>query len=1284
MTTVRKLLISSVIAVLSACAASLTVAEAAPRPLPPDHPGQVVGTAPPAPAAVPEQDRDRVLGTGWRTSGDRAWTTSGDGAGFHVLVADAADGYAWRTLTTLVEQGFETDRWVGNACRAGAGRTLAVTYAPRAFTNRPELFERGAFTALVDLDTGAVTKLDVLSTLAYYSPGCGVADTVLFTQVGDTRTRVLPVNAATAAVSAPVVVDGQLTSAVPTASGIVAADAGRLVRVAPDGSRDTLATTAAVPFELKPDVDGGVVFLDHKGDRATVHRVDPATPPRGRTPELAEGSLDRVGLTGDSGIVHITGDARTKNSLPRPVRKLEVPEGAEVVGDLVLTEVTSTRSPDAEPTDARRVVRVEALSLRTRQTTAFDVTPARPPQQEPTPALDSATGARITAAGSSSDPVEAERTCSVPRNDSRNQVMQPKPRQVEWAVDQAITASLTVARPANWKNLGMPGYVPQGYFPPLPLVGGGRVPAQVFLGVLAQESNLWQAPGSVLPGVTGNPLVGNYYGLDLYDGDPGNDWTIRWEDADCGYGVAQVTDGMRRTAPGAGPTAQQRAIALDFAANVAAGLRILQDKWNQTRADGLVLNNGDPAMIENWFYAVWAYNSGYHPRSQAASNAGAWGVGWSNNPVNPNYPANRRPFLEYSYGDAAHPQDWPYPEKVMGWAGHPVEVLESPGKLVQGYRAAWWNGGDDLGPANRARVKPPVAQFCDASNDCVPGQPVTPGTPAGPCGHRDSAGQYDYKCWYHQPSTWKADCAYSCGNELLRFYPGYAYQDDGTAYPPACGLTGLPAGALVVDDQPDDVPSVRPGCPRAFANQGAFSLDFGADAGGHYPSKVDFHQLGAGFGGHFYYAHTRTAGLRGGSMRVTGTWTLNRSLNGWARVFVHVPDHGAHTQQAAYEVDLGTGVRTRVLLQRTMANTWVSLGSFPFAGTPRVRLSSVTHDGDDGEGQAESEDIAYDAVAFQPLPGKPADIVVSLGDSYSSGEGASVAGGTDYYPETDNNGAVASAQNACHRSRHAWSRKGRLADSGSSIGQRADSWDVTLDHHLIACSGAETENLLPEHSTPDKPRNAFGDSGRGQYGEVSQLDKGFLDEDTTLVTLSIGGNDARFGDVLKFCFTVINCADDRLSSDAEALRQAEPKRITEQVKPSVRTVVEQIRRKAPAARIVLMGYPRLFELSAACVIGVDSNEAQWMNDMADQLNTALSQVAAEAGVHVGFSDPRDEFTGKGVCGSPESIRNIVGPWNRTPGEKPLAEPSQQSFHPNTDGQVLYAASLDSTLREFGM
>ena len=92
-------------------------------------------------------------------STDRAWTTAGDADGFHLLVADAADGYRWRTAATLSEPGVETDQWIGNACVTGSGRRAVVVYAPRTFTNREALFDRGGFTAVVDLRHGVVRKL---------------------------------------------------------------------------------------------------------------------------------------------------------------------------------------------------------------------------------------------------------------------------------------------------------------------------------------------------------------------------------------------------------------------------------------------------------------------------------------------------------------------------------------------------------------------------------------------------------------------------------------------------------------------------------------------------------------------------------------------------------------------------------------------------------------------------------------------------------------------------------------------------------------------------------------------------------------------------------------------------------------------------------------------------------------------------------------------------------------------------------------------------------------------
>ncbi|WP_157878908.1 hypothetical protein [Streptomyces sp. CT34] len=175
-------------------------------------------------------------------------------------------------------------------------------------------------------------------------------------------------------------------------------------------------------------------------------------------------------------------------------------------------------------------------------------------------------------------------------------------------------------------------------------------------------------------------------------------WGINWDKADCGYGITQITDGMRvrgKEKPEEGPltTLQQQAAALDYTANIAAGVNILADKWNVTHKDGLTVNGGNPKYLESWFFALWAYNSGYYPKAEADKNGGKWGVGFTNNPANPLWKANRLPFLKSpsggdSYKDAAHPQDWPYQEKVLGWAARPLEALESPGTMVHGFRAA--------------------------------------------------------------------------------------------------------------------------------------------------------------------------------------------------------------------------------------------------------------------------------------------------------------------------------------------------------------------------------------------------------------------------------------------------------------------------------------------------------------------------------------------------------------------------------------------------------------------
>ncbi|MBG0825879.1 hypothetical protein HS048_34960 [Planomonospora sp. ID91781] len=1257
----------------------------------------------PAPAEVESAQRQQVLGSGWKESKDRAWTTSSDASGFHILVADKDQGYMWRTAATLSEPGFDADMWIGNACVTGSGKRVVVAYAPRTFTNKPDLMVRGAFTAVVDLQSGQVDKLKTRSSLAYFSPGCGTGETAVFTQFASeakNASRLIAVDADRGRLRKPIELTGQVTSAVPVGDYFIAADSARIVKINSLGERETIATTSQTPFLLSPDAEGGVVFMERKLDgtgsppRGLVKRVraaEIARPGSVKTelPVLADGVLHEIDLTRSSdGQVFITGDTSPLQNLPKPVRWLEgTPKDTRATtrGEALVTETSWVDVKDSRGSggeiDAPRPAKIRLSVPETRQATEFEVTPGtrtvgpRVEGGESSPLLTAAADGTI----------DQNATCAVPRNSTVKHAYQPKPRQVEWAVNQAITGNLNkhISRPNNWKGLGMAPYQPQTLFPLKQLSGGGRVPSQVMLGITAQESNMWQASRVVMPGATGNPLIGNYYGVAYTpDGQQTDPWAIDYTRSDCGYGVTQVTDGMTKV--GTMSQLQKDAIALDYTANIAAGVNILIDKWNQTRTEGLTVNDGDPQWAENWFFALWAYNSGYYPKGQASQNKGKWGVGWTNNPANPLWKSNRTPFLEGvsggdDYSHAAHPQDWPYQEKVLGWAGRPLFAAESPGTMIAGFRPAWWSTTED-----RTKVKPPVDLFCTTANECDPSK-ISPNDQNQP--GLGACQRADLYCWWNQPVSWKICSAGHCAYELLRFNDTYGEQADGISYPPNCSTAGLPGNALIIDDVPDNTPMHRPndctGPPKATS--GSFSFDFHTDS-----ARVDLHQIGAGYSSHFWFTHTRLDGAYGGRLKTTGTWTLNNSMDGWTRVLVHLPDHGAHTQQARYEIDLGDGTfsRHRYINQKRKANNWVSLGVYRIKGTPRVRLGSVTEDGDG------SEDVAWDAVAFQPLPGKPKHIVAVLGDSYTSGEGAG-----SYYAETDTDHGDAQRWNACRRSKNAWARKIVLPNTAGPLGALTDSWSTEAELGFVACSGARTYNVWDAAFSATRQ-----DFSEGQFHEINQMRSGVLSADTTLVTITLGGNDeAAFTKAVRECALPhpSDCSEDTtFLSRYKGL-------LDNSIIPRIETTLREIAAKAPNAQIVLMGYPELFSRTVKCSssLYVYMPEAAALAELVnyagtkqktlvDSLRTGPSKLKIE------YADPVPTFAGHGGCDSDEWINMVVkGPVGDGDfhEEDPVSQAngtcaweilpeiclSRESFHPKAVGTTGYAQVMQTRLAQIG-
>ncbi|MCX4853786.1 hypothetical protein [Streptomyces canus] len=1000
----------------------------APAALAVPHAAPARGPGKPAPSGR-VNNPDKKLGKGWKASKDRAVTAAADITGLKILVADSAQAYTWKTAAVLSEPGMPADSWIGNQCVIDHDHA-AVVYAPRSFTNKPDLMQGGAFAAIADLATGAVTKLPFTASLAYFDPSCNpdthTASFTAFRGMNDpatTKTRVVTVNI-TGEVLGSAVTKGEVTSAVPVKDGAVAALGRHLVHLDRSGKVRNLLTAGGLPYDIQPVKGGKIAFVERDGSRRARARVwnghgAAATVASGElggfdlqrggsTQVFLTGQVTETPRTGGSGITRLHAPADTdistlgrlavdpvltpgmRSGLSRIENAGKGFTGAEPAPQDSPVQAAGVRAADAPVTVTSTATgtgaKISQPVTKAMETTGQDrLSPALTTGSAP--ASGSGTHTQLTRSAAvtsivSHDPTDPDRWCSVSRNDVGAQALQPTPNQVEWAVDMAVRGDLRASylRQGGYRNqTGLSSIDPQGLFPPPTLTGGGRIPANVMLGIMAQESNLWQAESGAIPGQMGSPLaaVDGYYGHQADPGNPDAYWNINWDKSDCGYGVGQVTDGMRlagheKTGETSLSPALQKAIAVDYATNIAASMKILADKWNEVHADGqkVTVNNDDPARVENWFTAVWNYNLGFNPPSQAAQNDGHWGLGWYNNPANPIYAKSwNHPFMDTDVDgteanhDAAHPQDWPYEEKVMGWSAWSIDTGYSyatsgrqdwkgeSGFSSAGFQPAWWTS-----TGQRSQVSPPLSTFCNSDNNCDPSTPPDCGT-----------AQCYTKFWYNKPnSTWKTKCDNDCGHELIKYLTLVPEPGRGTRLKngtPVC--SGAPTGSHVVASVPNGTETWGD-CGQATSS-GSFQFTFYADTlGTHYEAKADLHQIGGGYGGHFWYTHTRDEdhlGGEGGLMDVDGTWTLGESLD-LAQVWVHVPDTGAQTEDAHYVVRgaLG-GPYDRYVDQSANNGKWVSLGAYKFTATPSVSLSNYTPDG------TADDDIAFGAVAFQPVAG---------------------------------------------------------------------------------------------------------------------------------------------------------------------------------------------------------------------------------------------------------------------------------------------------------------------------
>jgi lysophospholipase L1-like esterase len=232
--------------------------------------------------------------------------------------------------------------------------------------------------------------------------------------------------------------------------------------------------------------------------------------------------------------------------------------------------------------------------------------------------------------------------------------------------------------------------------------------------------------------------------------------------------------------------------------------------------------------------------------------------------------------------------------------------------------------------------------------------------------------------------------------------------------------------------------------------------------------------------------------------------------------------------------------------------------------------------------------VALAAAAARAASASP---YAALGDSYSSGVGT----------------ASYTLDSACKRGVYAYPYLWAQRHAGTTLS-------------FVACSGATTTDLLTK-----------------QLPAVTSS--------TTLVTMTIGGNDIGFANLIYQC-TLSDCSA-ALDSTRTSLETTLGSRLD-----SVFTTVKS--HAALGAAIVVLGYPHLFS-GAGCfgTLGISSTEESKANQLADALDAVIANHATLDGVT--YQSAIAAFTGHAVCSSSPWL-NGLNLFN-----------TGESYHPNRSG-----------------
>ncbi len=289
---------------------------------------------------------------------------------------------------------------------------------------------------------------------------------------------------------------------------------------------------------------------------------------------------------------------------------------------------------------------------------------------------------------------------------------------------------------------------------------------------------------------------------------------------------------------------------------------------------------------------------------------------------------------------------------------------------------------------------------------------------------------------------------------------------------------------------------------------------------------------------------------------------------------------------------------------------------------------------------------------------------LAMGDSYISGEGA-----YNYRLGTD------TERNMCHQSLVSYPYL--LSSSFESF---AD----------VACSGAEILNIVGNENDPAHTAQLTEDGKRvgPTFTEENTAKLTYLpgyaaqsifvrSDNPEVITLSVGGNDFGFVDIIQLCANPTKEFWQQVTSASTCYDSYEERygaiwEINEHFL-ELKNLYSNLRdTENTNRRLYVIGYPQIAKVDGDCGLNVHLNadEIRFGSDLISYMNSVIKKAADEAGAY--YVDIEDAFVGNRLCEGPGN-KSAVNGFTISRTEGPLN--IKASYHPNKRGHEMLAAMI---------